>query len=176
MDDDGLVIRPFAPADGPAVRALYIAVNRLLAPEHMKAAFEAYIVQSLAEEIDRIEDYYRERDGSFWVAMDGARLRGMFGLERIAPDAMELRRMYVNPAARRQGIARRLLDFAETTCRIKGVARLELSTSELQEAALAFYRKAGYRLLREEVAEAASNKTLGGGIRRYYFEKLLGPT
>ena len=173
MDDGGLVIRPFAPADGPAVRALYIAVNRLLAPEHLKAAFETYIVQSLGEEMDRIEDYYQARDGGFWVASEGTALRGMFGLERIAPDAMELRRMYVDPTVRRRGIARRLLAFAEATCRARGVARLELSTSELQEAALAFYRKAGYRLLREEVAEAASNKTLGGGIRRYYFEKIL---
>ena len=173
VDDGGLVIRPFAPADGPAVRALYITVNRLLAPEHLKTAFETYIVQSLAEEMDRVEDYYRARDGGFWVALEGEALRGMFGLERIAPDAMELRRMYVDPADRRRGIARRLLAFAETTCRARGIARLELSTSELQKAALAFYRQAGYRLLREEVAEAASNKTLGGGIRRYYFEKAL---
>jgi hypothetical protein len=28
-------------------------------------------------------------------------------------------------------------------------------------------------LLNEAVAEQASNKTLGGGIRRYYFEKIL---
>jgi hypothetical protein len=28
-------------------------------------------------------------------------------------------------------------------------------------------------LLREEVAETASNKTVGGGIRRYYFAKTL---
>jgi len=48
-----------------------------------------------------------------------------------------------------------------------------LSTSELQHAALALYRQAGYFLLREEVAETASNKTVGGGIRRYYFAKTL---
>ena len=51
--------------------------------------------------------------------------------------------------------------------------KLELSTSELQPAALELYRHAGYRLLNEAVAEQASNKTLGGGIRRYYFEKML---
>ena len=44
--------------------------------------------------------------------------------------------------------------------------KLELSTSELQPAALELYRRAGYRLLSEAVAEQASNKTLGGGIRR----------
>jgi hypothetical protein len=53
------------------------------------------------------------------------------------------------------------------------VRRLELSTSELQPAALELYRHAGYRLLHEGVVEQASNKTLGDGIRRYYFEKIL---
>jgi GNAT superfamily N-acetyltransferase len=86
---------------------------------------------------------------------------------------MELRRMYVDPAERRAGIARQMLKFAEEECRRRGIPRLELSTSELQYAALALYRQAGYLLLREEVAETASNKTVGGGIRRYYFAKTL---
>ena len=50
--------------------------------------------------------------------------------------------------------------------------RLDLSTSELQDAALSLYRSVGYRLVREEVA-ATSNKTVGAGIRRFYFEKTL---
>jgi hypothetical protein len=48
-----------------------------------------------------------------------------------------------------------------------------LSTSELQREALSLYRNAGYGLVREEVAVAASNKTIGGGIRRYHFSKIL---
>ena len=81
--------------------------------------------------------------------------------------------MYVDPSARRSGIARLMLRFAEAECRRLDMQRLELSTSELQPAALELYRHAGYRLLNEAVAEQASNKTLGGGIRRYYFEKML---
>jgi putative acetyltransferase len=97
----------------------------------------------------------------------------MSGLELVGADVMELRRMYVDLAARRGGIARQMLQFAEDECRRRNIARLELSTSELQSAALAFYRRAGYRMIREEIVETASNKTLGGGIRRYYFEKVL---
>ena len=51
--------------------------------------------------------------------------------------------------------------------------RLDLSTSELQDAALSLYRSVGYRLVREEVAATTSNKTVGAGIRRFYFEKTL---
>jgi GNAT superfamily N-acetyltransferase len=166
-------IRPFVEADAPQVRALFIAVNRLLAPPDLRDAFEAYITRSLAEEIDRIDVYYGDREGGFWVAHSGDLIVGTFGLERAGGQAMELRRMYVDPAARRAGIARQMLQFAEEECRRRDIPRLELSTSELQHAALALYRQAGYLLLCEEVAETASNKTVGAGIRRYYFAKTL---
>lgn len=168
-----VVISPFAPQYAGEVRALFVVVNRLLSPPHMRDVFEAYIERSLAEEIGRIEEYYRERDGGFWVALMGNKVVGMFGLERVGPDSLELRRMYVDPSVRRSGIARRMLQYAEAECRRRQIRKLELSTSELQEAALGFYRSAGYALVREETAMDASNKTVGAGIRRYYFEKLL---
>jgi GNAT superfamily N-acetyltransferase len=163
------IIRPFAEDDAAQVRELFVAVNQLLAPPHMHDAFEA----SLTEEMDRVAAYYGERGGGFWVAVRAEKIVGMFGLERAAPDALELRRMYVDPSVRRSGIGRLMLRFAEGECRRLRVPRLELSTSELQPAALELYRNAGYRLLREVIAQQASNKTLGGGIRRYHFEKIL---
>jgi putative acetyltransferase len=63
----------------------------------------------------------------------------MFGLEPASPDSLELRRMYVAPSARRAGIARSMLGFAEEECRRRQVHRLELST-ELQPAAVELYR------------------------------------
>lgn len=163
----------YAPAHAAAARALFIRVNRLLAPAELRAQLEAYIERSLVEEIDRIEDYYRDHNGGFWVAMDCADLLGMFGLEQIDAESMELRRMYVDPDQRRRGIARSMLAFAEDECRRRDFKRLDLSTSELQGEALALYRNAGYWLLREEMAVEASNKTLGGGVKRYYFTKPL---
>jgi GNAT superfamily N-acetyltransferase len=170
---DDIEIRGFAPGDAVGVRELFILVNRLLAPPEMKDAFEAYIARSLSEEIDRISDYYREREGGFWVAVDKEKIVGIFGLESSGDGAMELRRMYVDPDLRRRGIARRILQLAEQECRRRGRLRMCLSTSELQQEALALYRNAGYELVREEVADAASNKTVGGGIRRYHFSKFL---
>jgi GNAT superfamily N-acetyltransferase len=168
-----VAIRPFQEEDVSQVRELFMIVNRLLSPPSMRDAFEAYIARSLTEEMDHVAAHYGERGGGFWVALREDKVVGMFGLEPAAPDAMELRRMYVDPSARRGGIARLMLRFAEAECRRIEVRRLELSTSELQPAALELYRQAGYRLLHEAVAEEASNKTLGGGIRRYYFEKIL---
>jgi GNAT superfamily N-acetyltransferase len=166
-------IRDFSPDDATAVRELFIRVNRLLAPADMKEAFEIYIARSLIEEIDRVSDYYSERNGDFWVAVDGQKIVGMFGLEPSSDRAMELRRMHVDPDLRRRGIARRMLDFAEQECRRRNRPRMNLSTSELQREALALYQNAGYERVCEEVAAVASHKILGGGIRRYHFTKVL---
>lgn len=97
----------------------------------------------------------------------------MFGLEPSSDGTMELRRMYVDPDFRRRGIARTMLDFAEEECRRRNRPRMNLSTSELQREALSLYQNAGYEPVGEELAVVASNKTLGGGIRRYYFTKAL---
>jgi len=159
-----VTIRPFADDDAPQVRELFIVVNRLLSPPDLRDAFEAYIERALAEEIDRITAYYEQRDGSFWVAMQNDKLVGTFGLERPSPD-MELRRMHVDPGARRRGIARQMLRFTEDECRRRKISKLELSTSELQNAALAFYNNSGYRLVREDLVQTGSNKTVGAGVR-----------
>ena len=166
-------IRPFKIDDAAPVRDLFVRVNRLLAPPQMKQAFEDYIAASLKEEVDQISCYYGRKGGGFWVAVEGENVVGMFGLEPSSMDAMELRRMYVEPDSRRRGIARKMLNFAEDECRRRNRPRMDLSTSELQDGALSLYRNSGYQLVREEIAIAASNKTLGGGIRRFHFTKLL---
>ena len=170
---DAIEIRAYLAEDAEAVRELFIRINRLLAPPSMKEVFEGYIARSLREEIDRIPDYYRERQGGFWVAADGERIVGMFGLEASGDAAMELRRMYVDPDHRRRGIARRMLEFAEAECRRRNRLTMDLSTSELNADALLLYPRAGYRLVREGVAFEPSNKTIGGGIHRYHFSKSL---
>jgi GNAT superfamily N-acetyltransferase len=166
-------IRRFVDADHAAVRALFVRVNRELAPAHLTDAFERYIARSLLEEIDRIPAYYGERRGSFWVATAQSGIIGMFGLEQADQATAELRRMYVNPDARRHGVGRNMLAFAEDVARRNACRLMVLSTSELQPAAISLYRNCGYRLLREETAAEQSNKTLGEGIRRFYFEKEL---
>ncbi len=166
-------IRPFDAVDAEAVREIFIRVNRHLAPDHMAEAFDAYIVRSLREEIDRIADYYGSRDGRFFVAEQVTSIIGFYGLESTEPDAMELRRMYVDPSHRGSGTGRALLAHAEAQARRLGKARLILSTSELQVAALALYRASGYSERRNEIVDSQSNKTLGAGLRRFHFEKSL---
>jgi putative acetyltransferase len=169
-------IRPFERGDAAAVEDLFVRVNRELAPPHLRDDFEQYIALSIREEIGRIGDYYDPAKGrSFWVAVDGENLLGNFGLERSGSATFELRRMYVEPSLRRRGLARTMLAHAEQVCVTQGGSALELSTSEIQTAAIALYRASGYGLVREEIAQSASNKTVGHGLRRFHFRKRLKP-
>ncbi len=172
-DDRQLNIRHFKDSDANAVRDLFIRVNRLLAPADLIAEFDSYIERSLQEEMLHISEYYAQRQGRFYVAMLCQTLQGMFGLEASRAGAMELRRMYVDPDVRGRGIGRKLLQHAEEETVLAGCTRLVLSTSEIQQAALALYRSSGYKLIREEIAHTETTKTLGGGLRRFYFEKQL---
>jgi GNAT superfamily N-acetyltransferase len=114
-----VTIRPFAEQHAAQVRELFITVNRLLSPPELRDAFEGYIDRALAEEIDRISAYYGERDGCFWVAVKGDKVVGTFGLERASDDAMELRRMYVDPSARRGGSLGRCFNSRKTNAAVE---------------------------------------------------------
>ncbi|MEI4272781.1 GNAT family N-acetyltransferase [Klenkia sp. LSe6-5] len=57
---------------------------------------------------------------------------------------VELKRMYVVPAARRRGVAERLLAALEATARAAGHRRVVLNTGDRQPEALALYARAGY--------------------------------
>ena len=168
-----LKIRLFESKDATQVEALFITINRAIAPPDMADRFEAYIKASIDEEIGQIETYYAAKNGQFWVAYQHDILVGMVGIEQQGDNTMELRRMYVSPNHRRKGIAHKMLGFVENWCRNAGVSRMVLSTSELQPAAIRFYEMSGYQLTGESSAKVASNKTIGGGIRRRYYSKTL---
>ena len=171
---ESLIIRPFHPEDQDRVSAIFIEWNRHIANPDNAAAFDNHIERVMDKEILRIPDYYQHTLGSgFWVADLSGAVVGMAGIERLNEAEAEVRRMYVDTDYRRRGIGVRLLTHLEDFCIEEGYRRILLSTSEVQEAALMLYKAQGYQLVREEVAEEQSNRTIGGGIKRFHFEKDL---
>lgn len=166
-------IRPFHPEDADRVRQLFVDVNRDLAPENLRAAFDAYVARCLEEEFADLATYYGARNGAFFVADSGSTIIGMYGLEQVEPGVVELRRMYAATDARGIGLGRALFAHAVENARKRQFSKLILSTSEVQPAALALYRSAGLTELPSARAEAQTTKTIGAGINRYYFEKQL---
>lgn len=172
MTDGDFDIRRAEAGDRDAVADLFVTVNRELATPDKRQAFEDYIALSLREEIEPFMTYYApERGNGLWVAVGEDGLAGMYGLERVSDEAVELRRMYVAPRCRRRGLARLMLRHAEEMAKDLGYRQMVLSTSEIQEAALALYRAEGFRHVLEERADGRTNKTIGGGIVRHHFEK-----
>ena len=171
---ESLVIRPFTPSDQDRVTEIFIDWNRHIAAPDTANAFETYIRRSITEEMGRIPEYYQAHPKSgFWVAETNGDVVGMVGIEHLSDDEAEVRRMYVDAGLRRRGIGAQLLTHAEAFCARAGYARIVLSTSALQQAAKALYEAKGYRLVREVVADEQTNRTVGGGIRRYHYVKEL---
>jgi putative acetyltransferase len=57
----------------------------------------------------------------------------------------EVKRMYVDPAARGRGLGRMILVALEAEARRTGLSRLRLETGIKQDPAIALYRSAGFR-------------------------------
>jgi GNAT superfamily N-acetyltransferase len=66
------------------------------------------------------------------------------GVKRLPDGACELKRLYVVPAARRQGVARALLTALEGVARALGYAVARLDTGPRQPHAAAFFEAEGY--------------------------------
>ena len=82
--------------------------------------------------------------GTFLVAYAADLPVACGAVRLIAKDAAEIKRMYVAPASRRCGVARRVLDALEAEARKLGVTRVLLETGPRQPEAIALYEKAGY--------------------------------
>jgi putative acetyltransferase len=72
------------------------------------------------------------------------RLRDEAPMRELGPRVGELKRMYVAPEVRGQGIGRALLARLEAEARTLGLDRLVLETGTRQAEALALYRRAGF--------------------------------
>ena len=62
----------------------------------------------------------------------------------LNPSYGELKRMWVNPDNRGQGIGQSVLEFLEAQARLHGCRRFTLETGHLQREALTLYERAGY--------------------------------
>ncbi|MGH9416368.1 MAG: ribosomal protein S18-alanine N-acetyltransferase [Terriglobales bacterium] len=89
---------------------------------------------------------FGEGDGRLLlVAHRGADLVG-YAVVQCAADQAELQAMAVNPAARRGGIGRDLLEAAVAAARCGGAATMFLEVRESNAGARAFYGQAGFRV------------------------------
>ena len=149
-------VRSEAP-DSPAARVLYAAYLDLV-----RERLPGFVP---TEEIFSTADAF-SGPGSAWLVLyeDGEPV-GCGGLRRLAPGVGEIKRMFVQAAARGRGHGRRLLAELENAARAAGQRRIRLYTTEVLVEARALYASAGY--------EPVSTQEFDGR-RDFWLEKVLG--
>jgi DNA-binding MarR family transcriptional regulator/GNAT superfamily N-acetyltransferase len=102
--------------------------------------------------------------GYFLVARRDGRPVGCAALIRIDADIAEIKRMWTSPAARGQGVARRMLRKLEAMAREKGFRRMVLDTNRALKEAHALYRGEGF---------TGTTRYNDNPYADYWFEKVL---
>ncbi len=126
--------------------------------------FEAYVAGPLADFALR----RGERD-RIWIAEGDGRIVGCIAIVEATPERAQLRWFLVDPAARGQGLGRRLLDEAVAFCGQSGYRSVFLWTVRALAAAARLYRAAGF-----ELAEAKPSRQWGADLIEERFERGLG--
>ena len=108
--------------------------------------FEA-LVAEIAARFVREFDPEAER---CWIAEQAGRTVGAVFLVRKSARVAQLRLLYVEPAARGQGLGRRLTNACIRFARAKGYQTLTLWTNEILVAARHIYQAVGFVLVKQE--------------------------
>ncbi len=87
---------------------------------------------------------FQPPDGAILLAFVDDSAVGIACLQRIGPTTAEVKRMYVRPSVRRNGLGRALLERLIETARIAGYESLRLDSPDFMNAAHALYRSSGF--------------------------------
>jgi putative acetyltransferase len=96
--------------------------------------------QDVGRELAELSTEYGPPHGAAFLADDV----GFVGIRRFDDDVAELKRMYVQPAARGRGLGRALAEAAVGEARRLGYRRVRLDTLASMEEAVALYRALGF--------------------------------
>jgi DNA-binding MarR family transcriptional regulator/GNAT superfamily N-acetyltransferase len=87
---------------------------------------------------------YRPPHGAFLIAWSDDLPIGTVSLRPLEPGIAEVKRLWVDPMARGQGLARRLMRAIEDRARNMGFSSVRLDTNSALTAAVALYRATGW--------------------------------
>src|SRR6266496_4708309 len=87
---------------------------------------------------------FRPPDGRLLLVFEGDVAVGTACMRRIGPETAEIKRMYVQPAHRRGGMGRAMLDHLIAAARTAGYERVRLDSPDFMSAAHGLYRANGF--------------------------------
>ncbi len=133
-----------------------IEIQRVAMPEdyeEAQALIEEYVgtlgfdltFQDFDHEISNLPGAYRPPDSCILLATQDDIVLGCVALRPFERDVCEMKRLYVRPAGRGQGIGRRLAEAVIEEARRVGYRVMRLDTIGTMHAANALYRSLGFR-------------------------------
>ncbi len=154
-------IRPWQPEDRQVAGAVIAAV---LAEYGL-----GWDPQGSDRDALEVETHYWQTGGEFWVIEDGDTLVGTAGYHPIQRGnrSVEIRKMYLQPSARGQGLGRYLLSQLEKAIQRRGFEQIWVETASVLKEAVQLYETSGY-LPVEEVETARCD--------RAYYKRLSSPS
>lgn len=137
MPTDTLTVRRArTDADFDAARALFRAYAASLDFELCFQGFE--------EELATLPGDYAPPEGALLLAEVGGRVAGCVAVRKLENDICEMKRLYVRPAHRREGVGRALAEAILDAARTLGYTRMRLDTVASMCAARTLYTTLGF--------------------------------
>jgi putative acetyltransferase len=129
--------------------------DRIAAAEVIKNALAEYGLGWEPDGADRdvidIEQYYLIRGGEFWIIEDNGTIIGTSAYypciveENCDVNVVEIRKMYLHPKVRGQGLGKYLLGQLERSIFDRGYRKIRIETASVLVLAVKLYESSGYR-------------------------------
>uniref|UniRef100_A0A832M2S5 GNAT family N-acetyltransferase n=1 Tax=Oscillatoriales cyanobacterium SpSt-402 TaxID=2282168 RepID=A0A832M2S5_9CYAN len=99
------------------------------------------------QDVLNVETAYLTTGGEFWVIEQSTNIVGTGAYYPISrgENAVEIRKMYLLPVARRQGLGRFLLEQLETAIAARGFEQIWIETASVLQEAVKLYEISGYQ-------------------------------
>ncbi|MBL4926579.1 helix-turn-helix domain-containing GNAT family N-acetyltransferase [Fuscibacter oryzae] len=137
LNADRIDIRPADPTD-PSARACLAAYFALLS-DKISGISTAHVPDP-----DPDAPLFRPPHGTFLLAWCDRLPVGCVSLKPLEPGVAEVKRLWVDPAARGLGLARRLMRAVEDQARALGYGALKLDTNAALAEAITLYERSGW--------------------------------